>query len=166
MTKFWEDENITYYHLYETLKQNGDMGRMAEFIPELLKQNPKLIPYVINRLDSCFGKHIVYLVVTNYGIKIGYTKNTIETRFGESRYSGSTNFEIIEILRQEEFQAKGAVEFESKIKELCKSYLIQTDMVMPGKGEIFDIKFKTQVLNIFDLHKNEYKNIIGIKPPN
>lgn len=164
--KFWETEHITDYELYEELKKSKDWGRMAEWLPTLLTTYPKLVPYVINRIDSCFGTHIVYVVRTNKGIKIGYTKNSIKDRFAENRYEGSESFEILEILREEQFQALGAVKFESKLKELNQSFGIQTDMVMPGKGELYDTKFESQILEHYDTHKSKYKEIVGIKPPN
>jgi len=163
---FWEDTGLNDYVLYEKLKQNKDWGRMAEWLPTLLQTYPKLVPYVINKIDSCFGKHRVYIIHTNFGIKLGYTKNSIEERFAEKRYQGSNNFEIKEILREEEFQAYGASEFESLLKNKFKEFSIKTEMVMPGKGELYDINFKQEILSIYDLYKNEYKQLIGIKPPN
>jgi hypothetical protein len=164
--KFWESENINDYELYEVLKKSKDWGRMAEWLPSLLTQYPKLIPYIVNRIDSCFGTHIVYLVKTNKGIKIGYTKNSIKDRFSESRYEGSDSFRILEVLREDEFQALGAVQFESKLKQLNESFGIKTDMVMPGKGELYDEKFQTQIISNYDRYKMKYKDVIGIKPPN
>ena len=166
MSKFWEDTSLNDYQLYEELKRTGDRGRLSEFIPHLLTRYPSLIDYIVNRIDSCFGEHIVYLILTNFGIKVGYTKNSIQERFNERRYSGSESFEIKEIIRQEKFQAKGAVEFESYIKTQCNSYLIQTDMVMPGKGEIFGEEYREEVLRIWDNSKEDYKRIVGIKAPN
>ena len=164
--KFWESENIGDYELYESLKKSKDWGRMAEWLPTLLTNYPKLVPYIVNRIDSCFGTHIVYVVRTNKGIKIGYTKNSIKDRFAENRYEGSESFQILEVLRDEDFQALGAVQFESKLKQLNQSFGIQTDMIMPGKGELFDEKYESQILNHYDIHKEKYKEIIGIKAPN
>jgi len=164
--KFWESDNTNDYELYELLKKGNDWGRMAEWLPTLLTKYPKLIPYIVNRIDSCFGTHIVYVVRTNKGIKIGYTKNSIKNRFSENRYEGANSFEILEVLREEEFQALGAVEFESKLKNLNQGYGIQTDMIMPGKGELYDEKFQEQILSNYDTHKLKYKEIIGIKAPN
>ena len=164
--KFWESENVNDYELYESLKKSKDWGRMAEWLPTLLTQYPKLIPYIVNRIDSCFGTHIVYVVRTNKGIKIGYTKNSIKDRFAENRYEGAESFQIIEVLREEEFQALGAVQFESKLKELNQHFGIQTDMIMPGKGELYDEKFQKEILTHYDTHKSKYKEIIGIKSPN
>ena len=87
--KFWESETLTDYKLYEELKRTKDWGRLAEWLPILLTQYTKLIPYIVNRIDSCFGTHIVYVVRTNKGIKIGYTKNSIKDRFAENRYEGA-----------------------------------------------------------------------------
>ena len=164
--KFWESENISDYELYEELKKSKDWGRLAEWLPILLNKNPKLIPYIVNRIDSCYGTHIVYVVRTNKGIKVGYTKNSIKDRFAENRYEGAESFQILEVLREEKFQALGAVEFESKLKELNQSFGIQTDMIMPGKGELYDEQFQTQILENYDTHKSKYKEIVGIKSPN
>ena len=164
--KFWESETLTDYKLYEELKRTKDWGRLAEWLPILLTQYPKLMPYIVNRIDSCFGTHIVYVVRTNKGIKIGYTKNSIKDRFAENRYEGAESFQIIEILREDKFQALGAVKFESKLKQLNKSFGIKTDMIMPGKGELYDEKYESEILNHYDGYKKKYKEIIGIKSPN
>ena len=37
---------------------------------------------------------------------------------------------------------------------------------MPGKGELYDEKYKDEILNHYDTHKDKYKEIIGIKSPN
>lgn len=164
--KFWEDTSLSTYELYEELKRNKDWGRLAELIPVILSQYPKLTPYVIKKIDSSFGRHIVYLIRTTKGLKIGYSVNTIEVRFSESRYKGSEDFEILETLRQQEFQALGAVQFEDTIKKLCTDYKIETDMVMPGKGEMYDIKYINEILQIYDENIDRFKSIIGIKSPN
>lgn len=164
--KFWEDDSLDDYYLYEQLKKNSDWGRLAEWLPVLFKTYPKLIPYVVNRIDSCFGTHIVYLIRTNFGIKLGYTKNSIEKRFSEKRYEGSSSFEVLEILRQDEFQAYGASEFESFLKNKFKSFGIQTEMIMPGKGEMYDTTFEKDIIEMYDSYKNDYKKIVGIKSPN
>ncbi len=166
MSKFWEDTFLNDYQIYEELKRTGDRGRLSEFIPHLLTQYPSLIDYVVNRIDSCFGEHTVYLILTNFGIKVGYTKNSIKERFNEKRYSGSDSFEIKEIIREERFQAKGAVDFETYIKDQCSSYLIQTDMIMPGKGEMFGEEWREEVIRIWDGSVGDYKGIVGIKAPN
>ena len=37
---------------------------------------------------------------------------------------------------------------------------------MPGKGELYDEKYESEILNHYDDYKNKYKEIIGIKSPN
>ena len=117
---FWEGNNIETYKLYQSLRDKNDEAGLAKLIPLLIREYPDMVRYIVNRIDSCFGRHIVYVVDTNKGIKIGYTKNDVERRFGETRYENSNDFQINEVLRTEEFQAKGAVEFESKLKKVLK----------------------------------------------
>ena len=163
---FWKGINIKTYELYESLKRTEDWGGLAELIPKIIREYPQLVKYIVNRLDSCYGEHTVYVVDTNKGIKIGYTKNTVEERFSETRYSNASDFVVNKILRQEKFQAKGALEFESKLKGLLSQYSIETDMVMPGKGELYDKKYLNEVLKQYDKYKEKFKLVIGTKPPN
>ena len=163
---FWKGVDVETYKLYKTLKDSNDWGGLAELIPKIIREYPQMVKYIINRVDSCYGEHIVYVVDTNKGIKIGYTKNTVEQRFAEKRYSNSDEFIVNAVLRQEKFQAKGALAFENKLKELLLDYGVQTDMVMPGKGELYDRKFLDIVLKEYDTHKGKYKSLIGLKPPN
>jgi hypothetical protein len=163
---FWNGVDVNTYKLYKTLKDTNDWGGLAELIPIIMKEYPQMVKYIINRIDSCYGEHTVYVVDTNKGIKIGYTKNTIQQRFSEKRYSNSDEFIVNKILREDKFQAKGALEFENKLKELLSEYGIKTDMVMPGKGELYDRKFVDEILNEYDSNKDKYKSIIGLKPPN
>ena len=163
---FWKGVDVETYELYKTLKDTNDLGGLAELIPKIIKEYPQMVKYIINRIDSCYGEHIVYVVDTNKGIKIGYTKNTVEQRFSEKRYSNSDEFKINKILRKDKFQAKGALEFETKLKNLLSNYHVQTDMIMPGKGELYDKKFVDIVLKEYDEHKDSYKSLIGLKPPN
>lgn len=164
--KFWETNGVDLYTTYNHLRNKEQWGRLAELVPELMREHPQMVKYIINKIDSCFGEHIVYVVDTNKGIKVGYTKNTIEQRFSEKRYSNSDEFEIIEILRHDRFQAKGALEFENKLKEILIEYSIETDMVMPGKGELYDKVHVDTILSEYDAYKDNYKSIIGLKPPN
>ena len=163
---FWKGVDIEIYELYIELKRCDDWAGLAELIPKIIREYPQMVKYIINRVDSCYGEHRVYVVNTNKGIKVGYTKNTIEERFSEKRYSNADEFELIEIYRQETFQAKGALEFESKLKKLLSEYSIQTDMVMPGKGELYGAEFLDEILDTYDNIKENYKSIIGLKPPN
>lgn len=163
---FWKGIDVETYELYKTLRNSNDWGGLAELIPKIIREYPQMVKYIINRVDSCYGEHIVYVVDTNKGIKIGYTKNTVEQRFAEKRYSNSDEFIVNEILRQEKFQAKGAMDFENELKELLSDYSVQTDMIMPGKGELYDKKYLSEVLTQYDNNKGKYKTIIGLKPPN
>lgn len=163
---FWKGVDVETYKLYKILRDSNDWGGLAELIPKIIREYPQMVKYIINRVDSCYGEHIVYVVDTNKGIKIGYTKNTVEQRFSEKRYSNSDEFIVNKILRQEIFQAKGALEFENKLKDKLSEYSVQTDMIMPGKGELYDRKFLDIVLKEYDTHKDKYKSLIGLKPPN
>jgi hypothetical protein len=163
---FWEGNNIDTYTLYKELRDRNDWRALAELIPKLIKEYPDIVKYIINRVDSCYGEHRVYVVDTNKGIKIGYTKNTIKERFGESRYQNSNDFKINEILREETFQAQGAVDFESKLKEVLHPYSIQSDMVMPGKGELYSKDNLQSIIGAYDKYSSKYRDIVGLKAPN
>ena len=163
---FWEGNNIETYKLYQSLRDKNDEAGLAKLIPLLIREYPDMVRYIVNRIDSCFGRHIVYVVDTNKGIKIGYTKNDVERRFGETRYENSNDFQINEVLRTEEFQAKGAVEFESKLKKVLKPYGVQSEMVMPGKSELYSKEHLKTILSEYDKLKGVYKEIIGLKSPN
>jgi hypothetical protein len=164
--RFWEDESLNYYDYYISLSKTNDYANLVSFIPTLCKEYPQLTKYLATTIDSCLGIHRVYLIRTNKGIKLGYTKNTIKERFSESRYKGSEQFEILEILREEEFPALGAVQFEEKLKSLFTQYSIKTDMVMPGKGEFYDTEYMMDILEKYDMYKSHYFEIIGLKSPN
>ena len=99
-------------------------------------------------------------------IKIGYTKNDIIKRFGEKRYKGQNELEIIEIIRENTLQAKGAVTFENKLKELTKDYNIDSNLTLPGKGEFMDITFKDKIVELYDSFYDFYIEIEGLKSPN
>ena len=163
---FWEGNDIETYKLYQALRDKNDYAGLAKLIPSIIREYPDMVKYIVNRIDSCFGEHRVYVVDTNKGIKIGYTKNTIQQRFGEKRYQSSEEFKINEILREDTFPAKGAVEFESKLKSLLHQYQIESDMVMPGKGELYSKDSLDTTLREYDTWKNKYIEIIGLKSPN
>jgi len=163
---FWKGNDIDTYTLYKELRDKDDWCGLAELIPKLIKEYPQMVKYIINRVDSCYGEHRVYVVDTNKGIKIGYTKNSIQQRFGEKRYQNSEEFQINTILREETFPAKGAVDFESKLKAILQPYGIQSDMVMPGKGEMYSKDVLDIILNEYDKWKENYKSKIGLKAPN
>ena len=87
--------------LYNRYKESktGNIDVKIEVLNDIIRQYPKIIDYVYNRVDTCFGPHIVYLVHMRVGgvdmIKIGYTKNSVQARFSESRFiSDRLNSEI------------------------------------------------------------------------
>ena len=163
---FWEGNDIETYKLYQSLRDKNDYAGLAKLIPSIIREYPDMVKYIVNRIDSCFGEHRVYVVDTNKGIKIGYTKNSIQQRFGEKRYQNSEEFKINSILREETLPAKGAVDFESKLKAILQPYGIQSDMVMPGKGEMYSKTNLDIILNEYDKWKDKYKETIGLKAPN
>ena len=136
----------------------------------IIRQHPKMMDYIQTKIDSCYGTHKVYLVHMRVNgedmLKIGYTKNSVEGRFGERRYAGRDNLEIVEILRQFEFQAKGAVDFEKRLKKDFVDYKTTTDLTLPGKGEFYDIEHREVMLQKYDTLTTEYTEVFGLKSPN
>ena len=92
--------------------KTGDTETKVGVINNIISTYPKIIDYLYNRIDTCFGEHTVYLVHMRVGgedmLKIGYTKNDVNGRFSENRYSGRDTIEIVEIIRENKLQAKGA----------------------------------------------------------
>lgn len=161
--------------LYEefSLAENGTLSQKAEVLKKLMsvEEYEKLIDYLYNRAITCFGRHIVYFVHLRVNgedfLKVGYTKNTVEERFSEDRYTEGIKVEIVEIIQQEFFQAKGAVEFEKKLKKLIpKSYRYDTELLFPGKKELISLDYKDEVLEIYNNTFPQYKDVIGLKSPN
>lgn len=154
--------------LWDKWKRAKSGKQKMDVLIRLMNEYPKSIDYLWNRGETCFGVHNVYLVHIQYKgidyLKIGYTKNTIEQRFGESRYEGSKDMRLIRIVRSEKLQALGAVEFEHKIKTEFES--IKTEMVLPGKGELFEMNKENQLVKYWDANIKHYEKIIGIKSPN
>ena len=99
-------------------------------------------------------------------LKIGYTKNSVEGRFGEKRYAGRDSLEIIEIQREQRLQAKGAIEFEKELKKRFKDYQVKSDLTLPGKGEFYDIMFLDEMVKIYDDEYPKYISVVGLKAPN
>ena len=99
-------------------------------------------------------------------IKMGYTKNDVRGRFAENRYSGRETMEIVDVIRENKLQAKGAVDFETRLKELCTPYRIQTNLTLPGKNEFMDISHRDTIITLYDNLYNDYKDIEGLKSPN
>ena len=150
-------------------EQTEDIKR--EHVYELLTEYPKLIDSVLTKIDTSFGEHMVYIIrVYKYGrefLKIGYTKNTVEKRYGEKRWSDKITLkDIKEKLRENRLPALGAVQLEKKIKDYIEEYNIETQLKGPGKGECYDIKCKDYILELYDKYYEEYKDSVGIKRAN
>jgi hypothetical protein len=137
---------------------------------DIILKYPKLIDYLYNRVDTCFGEHIVYLIKIKSGdnemLKVGYSKNSVIERFQDKRFIAADSLEITEIIRSNTLQAKGAVDFENKIMELCKEYIIESHLILPGKTEFMDVKYLDEIVKIYDSEYDNYKDIVGLKSPN
>jgi len=160
---------MSLYKRYLESKK-GEMDEKIEVLTEIVTTYPKIIDYLYNRLDTCFGEHTVYLVHMRVNgedmLKIGYTKNDVRARFGEKRWSGQNKLEIVEILRDYKLQAKGAVDFEKKLKGLMVDYRTNSNLTLPGKNEFFDIIYKKEIMDWYDSFYELYKEIEGLKAPN
>jgi hypothetical protein len=160
---------MNIYEEYENSKNDSTQDKIT-FLNKLLSEYPKLIDYLYNRIDTCFGKHIVYVVHLNVDgndmIKIGYTKNSVLERFSEKRWKGVDVVSVVNVLRENTLQAKGAQSFEKDLKSKCSNYTLKTNLTLPGKNEMMDIKYTNQILTLYDNLFNQYQNIIGLKPPN
>lgn len=158
--------------LYERYKRSKsqDLDVKIEVLNEIIRKHPKIIDYIYNRVDTCYGPHIVYLVHMRVGgvdmLKIGYTKNSVEDRFAESRYAGRDAIEIVEIIRQNTLQAKASVDFEKVLKTTCAPYAITTKLTLPGKGEFMDIQHRDIILEKYDTLYPTFENVVGLKAPN
>ena len=139
-------------------------------INEIIQTYPKIIDYLYNRIDTCFGEHTVYLVHMRVSgqdmLKMGYTKNDVKGRFSEGRYSGRDTIEIVEVIRENKLQAKGAVDFEKMLKESAKDYRIQTNLTLPGKNEFMSINHRNEIIHLYDSLYGDYVDIVGLKAPN
>ena len=161
---------MNLYEQYLTTKSLKSIEDRIEIMNEIIRQHPKLMDYIETKIDSCYGTHIVYLVNMRVNgedmLKIGYTKNSVDGRFGEHRYAGRDSLEIVEKLREDTLQAKGAIEFEKKLKERFKDFKVTTELTLPGKGEFYDIIFLDEMTRIYDEEYPNYENVIGLKSPN
>lgn len=159
-------------NLYEQYLESktSDTETKVEVINEIIKTYPKIIDYLYNRLDTCFGEYTVYLVHMKVNgedmLKIGYTKNDVVSRFGEKRYSGQNSLEIIEVVRDNKLQAKGAVDFEKTLKIRMDDYRINSNLTLPGKNEFMSIEFKDEIVELYDSLFDDYKDVHGLKSPN
>jgi hypothetical protein len=160
---------MNLYEQYENSKSGGDDNKIKT-INDIITQYPKIIDYIYNRIDTCFGKHIVYVAHMRVNgvdmIKIGYTKNSVKTRFSDQRWSGRKKLEIIEILREYTLPGRGAVDFETELKSQCQSYIINSNLELPGKNEFMCFNYLGDILTKYDSLYPTYQNIIGVKPPN
>ena len=158
--------------LYERYNQSKeqDLETKISVLNDLMRKYPKIVDYIYNRVDTCYGPHIVYLVHMNVNgvdmLKIGYTKNSVEGRFSESRYAGRDSLEIVKIIRENKLQAKASVDFEKSLKESCSIYATTTELTLPGKGEFMDIQHLDQIVNIYDTLYPNFLQVVGLKSPN
>ena len=150
--------------------RNESTETKIKILVDIMKTFPNIINTIINRVESCFGEHTVYYVHFSVKgmefLKVGYTKNTVKQRIcDEMRYEGEKPV-IIETFRDLKYQAKGAFDFETTLKENVVPYKKENDLVMPGKGELYDIKYKDEILKVYDSICYDYSHIIGLKRTN
>jgi hypothetical protein len=159
------------YDEYLQVKTSGNLDNKIDVLNRIIYENPKLIDYIINKVDSCFGVHKVYLVLMNVNgvemVKLGYTKQvSVANRFGEKRYSGRDSIEIISISRENQLQAKGAIEFEKELKKKFIGFKTTTELTLPGKGEFYDVLYFEDMVKIYDEEYPKFEEIVGLKSPN
>jgi hypothetical protein len=100
-------------------------------------------------------------------VKLGYTKqDNVANRFGEKRYSGRDSIEIISISRENQLQAKGAIEFEKALKQKFIGFKTTTELTLPGKGEFYDVLYFDDMITIYDKEYSNFEGIVGLKSPN
>ena len=154
--------------LWKEWRDSGDTNKRKYLINKLMDEYPETIDYLFTTAVSIYGEHRVYLIKIQYKnkeyLKIGYTKNTINQRFSEKRYGGAEDFHLIEIIKEEKLQAGGAVEFEKWIKSNIQT--IQTEMKMPGKGELFEVNKLNELIELWDSSVDRFRGIVKIKSPN
>jgi hypothetical protein len=166
--KWFKDIKDNRIGLYKEWQNSGDINKRKYLIQQLMELHPETIDYLFTTAKSIYGEHRVYLIKINYNgieyLKIGYTKNTIKERFSEKRYNGAEDFRLIQIIKEIKLQAGGAVEFERYIKENIET--IQTNMKMPGKGELFELNKLNELIELWDSNVDRFKGIVKIKSPN
>jgi hypothetical protein len=166
--KFWECEETNTDELYTSYKLAKSTQSKRNVLLKMMDEHPDIIEYLWNRADTCFGEHRVYLIEIRYKgqsyLKIGYTKNSIENRFSEKRYADRNEFKLVGVVRETKLQALGAVQFEAEMKRRVDT--IKTEMKMPGKGEIFDMSNKDELLNVWNTILPNFTKIVGLKSPN
>jgi hypothetical protein len=160
-------EEQQLYSDYLLVRYNGTQEQGIEVLNRIIQKYPKILNYLLNRADTCFGTHSVYIIKIRVNgiicLKAGYTKNSIVDRLKEKRYQ---SVELLEIYREEFFQAKGAKDFEKKLKDLTKKHFFKNDFTFPGKGEVRFLDSLDEMLNFYDELAPQYKDIIGLKSPN
>jgi hypothetical protein len=149
--------------------RNESTETKIKILVDIMKTFPNVINTIINRVESCFGKHRVYVVHFSIKgeefIKVGYTKNTVPQRLGEIRWE-KEKATIVEIIREKEYQAKGAYDFELVLKHLVKDYKKEHNLTLPGKGELLNVKYKNEITEIYDSICNDYVDVVGLKRTN
>jgi hypothetical protein len=167
--KFIQD-NIDIVKVFEELSLVKDYGRLQSLIPELMKEYSQCVPSIVNKLNSSFGIHRVYVanVKIKTGdrfIKIGYTKNTVKQRLSEGRYKGKIY--LIDVIHEEFFPALGSKEFESKLITSLEKYNVTNENIeAPGKGELFFPEHEDKILEKYDELKDKSKHKRGFKSAN
>jgi hypothetical protein len=157
------------YERFKTIREQTTETKI-KILVDIMKTFPKIIDTIINRVESCFGEHTVYYVHFSVKgmefLKVGYTKNTVQERIcKEMRYEGEKPV-IIETFRDLKYQAKGAYDFEQDLKKRVSPYKKPNDLIMPGKGELYDVKYKDEILKEYDSTCYEYSHVIGLKRTN
>ena len=165
LTQITEEQQL--YSDYLLARYNGTEEQRTEVLNRIIKKYPKFLEYLFNRADTCFGTHSVYIIKIRVNgiicIKGGYTKNSIVDRLKEKRFQ---SVELLEVYREELFQAKGAKDFEKKLKYLTKKNFFKNDFTFPGKGEVRTLDSLDEMLNFYDELAPQYKDVIGLKSPN
>ena len=134
------EETISLYEKYLLIKSSDNLDDKIGVLNEIIFENPKLIDYLFNKVDSCFGTHKVYILIMSVNgvdmIKVGYTKQEdVKKRFTEKRYMGSDKILIKRVVRENTLQAKGATEFENELKDYYTNFKTDSDLTLPGKNE-------------------------------
>jgi len=157
------------YQKYLTIREQN-LKEQIGTLGEVIQQHPKLIDYILNKVDSSYGTHTVYVVQLEINgtdiLKIGYTKNSVKERFKELRWKGVNSITIKHIHRENTLQALGAKQFENDVKQKCRQYLLDNTHHLPGKGEFIKPESLNDVLKIYDDLYPNYKDVVGLKSPN
>jgi hypothetical protein len=158
------------YQKYLNIR-NLNLEEQINILGEVIHQYPKLIDYVLNKVDSSYGTHMVYVVHLQINgvdiLKIGYTKNSVKNRFKELRWKGVDSIVVKYIHRENTLQALGAKQFENDIKKRCQQYMLDNNSHhLPGKGEFIKPESLDDVLKIYDELYPNYVDVVGLKSPN